>query len=57
MKKTTTCADRCRDLFARSSGRMSSIDAPVVPTKLAITAPKASSPVLTSGVPESEPCT
>ena len=39
MKKTTWCAVR-RYLFIRSHGRISSIEAPVVPSKLASTAPR-----------------
>ena len=41
MKKTTTCATCLRLSLARISGRISSIDAPVVPMKLASTAPMA----------------
>ena len=41
MKNTTTCTWCLRLSLARSSGRISSIDAPVVPMKLASTAPMA----------------
>ena len=58
MKNTTMCALRSRGAFARSSGRISSTDAPVVPIKLASTAPIAEQRrCSTSGVPESEPRT
>jgi hypothetical protein len=57
MKKTTTWVLRTRDSFARSSGRISNTDAPVVPIAFASTAPIASNVVLSSGVPESEPRT
>ena len=57
MKNTTTWALFCRGAFALSSGRMSSTLAPVVPMKLAMTAPSAMTIVLTIGVPASEPCT
>ena len=53
----TTGVMQHRDALARRIGRMRSIDAPVVPTKLARMPPSASIPVLTSGVPDSEPCT
>ncbi len=39
MKKTTVCATRLRSRFVCSSGRISSIEAPVVPTKDAQSAP------------------
>ena len=55
MKNTTMWALATRVLLARSSGRISRTLAPVVPMKLASTAPIASSPVLASGVPLSEP--
>ena len=57
MKKTTMCALRWRDALARKSGRIRSTEAPVVPIRLAIRPPKAIRPVLSSGVPESEPPT
>ena len=47
MKKTTTWTLCWRHALARSSGRISSIDAPVVPIQLAITVPTARSAVLT----------
>ena len=55
MKKTTTCVVRARCALARSSGRMSSAEAPVVPMRLASSAPTARKAVLTSGVPASAP--
>ena len=55
MKNTTMCAVRRRLRLARSSGRISRADAPVVPTTFASTAPAPSSAVLPSGVPESDP--
>ena len=51
MKKITTCAQLLRLSLARISGRISSIDAPVVPMKLASTPPISRMPVLSSGVP------
>ncbi len=54
MKKTTMWTLRCRLSLARSSGRISSIDAPVVPMKLASSAPMPRNAVLTSGVPASD---
>ena len=57
MKKTTTWVLRSRGALARSSGRISSTEAPVVPIAFASTAPRPSSAVLSSGVPESEPRT
>ena len=57
MKKTRTCALSTRGAFARRSGRTRSTEAPVVPMTLASAAPRAMSPVFTSGVPESEPRT
>ena len=47
MKNTTACARWRRPSLAVSSGRISSIDAPVVPMTLASAAPSASSAVLT----------
>ena len=55
MKKMTMWATRLRPLLARKRGRISKTDAPVVPSTLASTAPSPSMPVLTSGVPASEP--
>ena len=43
MKKTTVCATRLRSRFVCSSGRISSIEAPVVPTNDASSAPAPSS--------------
>ena len=45
MKKTTVCATRLRSRFVCSSGRISSIEAPVVPTNDASSAPAPSSSV------------
>ena len=55
MKNTTACALCRRASFAVSSGRISSIDAPVVPITLASVAPSASNPVFFAGVPRSAP--
>ena len=55
MKKITMCDFRRRLLLARSSGRISNTAAPVVPSRLARTAPRPSMPVFTSGVPASDP--
>ncbi|MNV87569.1 hypothetical protein D3C71_1817030 [compost metagenome] len=55
MKNTTICAVCLRPWFARISGRISSIDAPVVPMKLASTAPTARMPTLSAGVPRRLP--
>ena len=52
MKNTTTCTTCLRLSFARKSGRISSMAAPVVPMTLASAVPSASSPVLRRG----EPC-
>ena len=52
MKKTTTWATLLRRALARNSGRISSIDAPVVPIKLPRQAPNPRNMVLSSG----EPC-
>ncbi|MDT4881332.1 hypothetical protein FQZ97_1171840 [compost metagenome] len=51
MKNTTTCARFARLSLARISGRISSIEAPVVPMKLASTAPMARMAVLSPGAP------
>ena len=50
MKKMTTCATARRPSLALSSGRISTIDAPVVPITLASSAPTARKPAFTSGV-------
>ena len=55
MKKTTTWATRCRCALARSSGRMRSIEAPVVPKTFASTAPTARNALLTPAEPRSVP--
>ena len=49
MKKTTWCAVT-RYLFMRSHGRISSMDAPVVPSTLASTAPTIRKSLFTAGV-------
>jgi hypothetical protein len=49
MKNTTVCTTCLRSLFVWSSGRMSSMLAPVVPMKLAIRAPNARIPVFVRG--------
>ncbi|KZR98473.1 Uncharacterized protein APZ42_006099, partial [Daphnia magna] len=51
MKNTTTCATCLRLSLARMSGRMSNIEAPVVPMKLASTAPMARMAVFSPGLP------
>ncbi|MNV43354.1 hypothetical protein D3C71_1350650 [compost metagenome] len=51
MKNTTTCATCLRLSLARIRGRISSMDAPVVPMKLASTAPMARMVVLSPGLP------
>ena len=51
MKNTITCATCLRLSLARISGRIISIDAPVVPMKLASTAPIAISVAFSSGLP------
>lgn len=51
MKNTTTCTWCLRLSLARSSGRISSIEAPVVPMKLASTAPIARMAVFSPGDP------
>ena len=51
MKNTTTCATWRRLSLARISGRIISIDAPVVPMKLASTAPTAMIVTLVAGLP------
>ena len=57
MKKTTTWTLCSRAALARMSGRIRIMAAPVVPTTLAITVPKASIAVLMSGVPRNSPVT
>ena len=49
------CIFVLRNSFARMIGRIKSIEAPVVPTRLAINVPIKISTVLNSGVPFSEP--
>ena len=51
MKNTTTWAACLRLSLARISGRIISIDAPVVPMKLASTAPIARMPAFSPGLP------
>ena len=51
MKNTTTCTTCLRLSLARISGRISSMEAPVVPMKLASTAPMARMPVFSAGLP------
>ncbi len=54
--KNTTMKVRClRRALARRKGRISSMDAPVVPIQEAMAAPSASSAVFTAGVPWIEP--
>ena len=55
MKKTMTWAWWRRLSLARMSGRMSSMEAPVVPMKLAMDVPSASNPVLRMGRPRNVP--
>jgi len=57
MKNTTTCAlDRLAS-FARNSGRIRIMAAPVVPTMLAIKVPKASRKMFVAVVPRGLPVT
>ena len=51
MKNTTMCAECLRLSLARISGRIISMEAPVVPITLASTAPSAKMPVLSKGLP------
>ena len=51
MKNTTTWALCRRSSLARSTGRIITIDAPVVPMKLASAVPMASSAVFAAGAP------
>ena len=55
MKKTTVCTRWRRFASVRSSGQISSMLAPVVPTALAIAVPIARNVVLTSGVGRKSP--
>ncbi len=55
MKNTTVCFTRVRSLFVCSSGRTSSMEAPVVPTKDARSPPSARKPVLVAGVATRSP--
>ena len=55
MKKTTVCRTCSRSRFVWSRGRIRTIDAPVVPIRLASTAPIASIAVLTAGVARQVP--
>ncbi len=55
MKNTKVCVLRARNALARSTGRMSSMLAPVVPITLASSVPMASSAVFVAGVPTSVP--
>ena len=55
MKNTTVCATRLRSLFVCSSGRIRSIDAPVVPTKDASSAPMPRNAVFVRGVASRSP--
>ena len=55
MKKTTVCFVRVRSRLVWSSGRMRSIDAPVVPRTEASTEPAARKPALVSGVATRSP--
>ena len=49
MKKITVCTTWRRSEFVCSSGRISSMLAPVVPTKLAVAAPTARKTALVAG--------
>ena len=55
MKNTTMCATFLRWSLARIIGRIISIDAPVVPMKLASTAPMASIATFSPGLPRRLP--
>ena len=55
MKNTTVCVTRARSRFVCSSGRISSIEAPVVPTREASRVPVARKAVFTSGVASRSP--
>ncbi|MEY3286521.1 MAG: hypothetical protein RL500_1251 [Pseudomonadota bacterium] len=57
MKKTTTCATCLRLSLARISGLINSIEAPVVPIRLASTAPTPMIFTLVSGLPFRLPLT
>ena len=49
MKKTTVCRTCSRSRLVWSKGRIRTIEAPVVPIRLAANAPTARTPVLTAG--------
>ena len=49
------CLTYSRSLLVRSIGRMRSMEAPVVPTRLAITEPTARKAVFTDGLPSRSP--
>jgi hypothetical protein len=55
MKKTTVCFTRVRSRLVWSRGRISSIDAPVVPISEARAAPTPRNVVLTRGVASTSP--
>ena len=55
MKKMTVCLTCVRWRFVCSSGRISSMEAPVVPTKDARTPPRTRNPVLVTGVASRSP--
>jgi hypothetical protein len=55
MKNTSVWVRRRRQAFARTSGRTSSMAAPVVPATLARPVPAASSSVFEAGVPVNGP--
>ena len=55
MKKTTVCRTRARSRLVCSKGRISSMDAPVVPTREASRVPVARNAVFTSGVASRSP--
>ena len=55
MKKITVCVTCVRSRFVWSSGRMSSMEAPVVPTTEASTAPLARKAAFTEGVASMSP--
>jgi len=57
MRKMTVCLMCVRSALARSTGRMRSIAAPVVPMKLASTAPTARKRMLLRGVASGSPVT
>jgi hypothetical protein len=55
MKTTTVCTTWCRCRFVSKSGRIRSIAAPVVPIRLADTAPMPMKAALTVGVASRSP--